>query len=240
MPCPRWIRVRVTAPKIRLRHRIANATRRRPEPSFENFDRIWAGHSMHRVEYDSEPAGQVRLDGIKIEERFHQIGVIADWIDNIDLHPRQSGRAKRVDVDVLRLDDVVAGDFPCRRKNPIGQILGRWSTIRSVEFHAEILVDPTRIMARRQDQPSVRAARPDKVRRRWRRQDRALPDDDFLGTGSGSHTQDNLRRTIVEKPPVAAQHERLTLDPAQCVPDRLDEILEIMPAHEHPGLLPQA
>ena len=119
-------------------------------------------------------------------------------------------------------------------------LFGGRAAVRRVELDAEILVRAAGIVAGRQDDPAIGAPLADQVRGGRRRQKRILPNDHPRRARRRRHPQDHLRRAVVEIAPVAAQNESLALGAADPVPDRLDEIFEVMRAHEGPGLLAQA
>ena len=235
---PGGVGVGMHAAKVWQRGAVDHGSRRCPQPFLQDFHGIGAGHRTHAVHPHPEPGAKHRPDRGKIEQAFHQRRIIGHRVHHIHHHRPQHLPPDPGQIDILRLDHLVFGNHLGAFKHRLGHRLWCRTTVRHVELHPEILIRPTGVVAGRHDDAAVGLVQPDQVRRRRGGQQRPLPHDHPRRAIGGSHPQDHLRRPVIEIAPVAAQHETLACCPNH-IENRLDKVLQIMPPHEHRGLLAQ-
>ncbi len=232
--------VRVMAAEIFQRREIQHRAFRRAKAVFEDFLGIGAGDRAHRVERNPETGSDMGADRVEIEKLFHQLGVVCDRVENLDLHVVHLRGADRVKRNVVGLGNPVAVDQLGAFIDRIGDLFGRWAAIRGIVLDAEILVRPARIMARREDDAAEGLVFADHVGSRRRRQDAALADHHLAEAVGSGHLDRGLDHLAVEITAVAADHQGLALEVADGIEDRLYEILRVTRLGEDRHLLAQA
>jgi hypothetical protein len=221
-------------------HPVAHGARHRPEPALQDLRGVGARHRVHGVEGHAEAAGEHGADGVEVEERLHQRGVVGDRVDHLDRHRPERPLAERVDVHVRRVGHLVLVDLARAVEDRLGDALRRRTAVADVVLDAEVLVRAAGVVAGREHDAAEGAVLADHVRGGGRRQDAALADQHPAEAVGGRHLQRDLDHLAVEVAPVAADDQRLALVPLQAVEDRLDEVLHVVRLLEVRHLLAQA
>ena len=207
---------------------------------FDNLGRIGAGDGVHRVKADAEAAFDHRADRVKVEQSFQQGGVVSDGINDRDLHIAQRGGADGVQVNVLRVSDLIRCDFRGPRKDLVRQPFRRRATVGAIELDTKVFILAAGIVAGGHDKAAIGLVQADQVGCGGRGQQRALPHDHMRRAIGCGHTQDHLRRAVVEITTVAADDKGFTRSPANRVKNGLHEVFQIMRLHKDAGLFAQA
>ena len=173
--CRIWIRVR--PPKIFLGNPVyygANACRK---SFYEDLPGIGTGDSMHGVEaHGEDPGGKERFYFSEIKQLFHQIGVIADRINHINLHCSQMAGVVPVKVNIPGLGNSVPFKFLARFIHCIGKRGRSRAAIGNIELDAEISIRSARVVAGRQHYAASGLIFSYQMGNRWRRQQSVLTD----------------------------------------------------------------
>ena len=208
--------------------------------ALENGVGVGAGDSVHGVEAHAEAGSEQRADGVEVEQRAHQRGVIGDGVDDLDARAFDPHLAERVEIDIRRVDRLVGRNGLGVGENRVGDLLGRRAAVADIVLDAEIALRAAGIVAGGEDDPAVGADRADQRRDRRRRQDAALADDDAAEAVGDGDAHDGLDRLAIVIAPVAAGHQRLAGKAFERIEDRLDEVLDVVRLPEHRRLLAQA
>ena len=142
------------------RHTVFDRARGKTKPVFKNFRAIWASHRVHRIECHRQAR---RADRGKIEQRFHQVGIVGDRVDHADHHAADMCVTHDVQIDIGGIDSQPTVDRQRARVDRLGHAFGRGAAIGDVVFDPEIFVGATGVVAGRQDQPAACAIFADHV-----------------------------------------------------------------------------
>ena len=135
----------------------------------------------------------------------------------------------RAEIDIGRVDDLVAVDHLGARKHRVGDLFGRRPAIADIVLDAEIAVRPARIVAGRQDEPAERLVVADDVAGgRASTGCPPCPTSTLPNPLAAAMRDGLLDGDVVEVAAVAADHQRLALEALEAVEDRLDEVLDIV------------
>jgi hypothetical protein len=89
--------------EILQRHAIAHRAGGKAQPLFQDFHGIGAGHRVHRVKRHGQAIGHGGADRGKVEQGFHQVGIVGHRIDHRNLAIAHGHAAAGVQVDVRRV-----------------------------------------------------------------------------------------------------------------------------------------
>ena len=194
---------------------------------------------MQGVVAHAEARGEQGADRVEVEQRLHQLEILRDGIDDLDLGPLDLDRPQFVDVDVRGVGDFVRRDRLGAGEDRLGDGLRRRSAGADIVLDAEIAVRPAGIVARREDDPAKGGERPDQRRDGGGRKDAALADEDAAEAVRGGDLDHDLDRLAVEEAAVAAEDQGFALKAFERIESRLNEVFEVAGLLEHPDLLAQ-
>ena len=234
------IGVRVVAAEIGQRCSVHHRASGEAQHFFQDAMRIGAGDGTHGIELHGETGGDQRADRVEVEQRLHQRCIVVHGIDHLDARGAGHGFAGLVQINVGRVGDAVMRERLGLRKDGIGELLGRGPAIRGIELDAEIAFGSARIVACRENDAAEGAMLADHMRGGGRGEQPAPPHQNAAEPVGHRHADRRLDHLRIVEAPVAPDHERLPAETLQCIEDRLDEVLGIMPLPEHAHLFSQA
>jgi hypothetical protein len=105
--------------------RVHHRAHRRAEAVLDDALRVGPRHRAHRVEGHAEAAREHRGDGVEVEQRLHQRGVVLDRVDHLDRHLAEPLLAQPVEVQVRRFEDAEGVDLARADVDRVRDPLGR-------------------------------------------------------------------------------------------------------------------
>ena len=129
------------------RRAVSHCAHRKPQPAFEHFGGVRPGHRVHSVERHREPACHCGADRGEIEQRFHQVGVVGDRVDDRNRHGANGASADPVEIDVGRCNGVPNIYHLSSRKYCLGHGFGRGAAVGGVVLDPEVVVGSAGVVA---------------------------------------------------------------------------------------------
>ena len=222
---------------------VAHGAGGRAKLALENGVRVRPRNRVHRVEGEPQSARERRPQRVEVEQLAHQLNVVRDRIDHLDLHFAHAEGAKAADVHIGRVHGQDFGDLQRLRVDRVRDLLGRRPAIGRVELDAEIAVRPARIVARRQDQAAERLVLADHAGRGGRGEDAAGADQRAAETVGRRDADDGLDRLGVVIAAVAANNQRQAAEPFRWpdgVEHGLHEVRQVIALRELGGFLAES
>ena len=186
------------------------------------------------------PARERRAQRVEVEQLAHQLDIIRDRIEHLDLHFANAVAANAAEVHIRRVQGQDPGDLQRLGVDRIGDLLGRRPAIGGVELDAEIAIRPAGIVACRKDQAAERLVLADDAGCGRRGQDAAGANEraaEAVGRRDADHGLDRLGVIVAA---IAANNERQAAE-ALREPDGVEhglhEIRQVMPLRELGDLL---
>ena len=195
------VRIRMVTAEIFQWNGIGHGSLRCAEHFFDDRSRIGTANGMHGIESESEPAGKKGTDGIEIENRLHQFGIIRNGINYLNRHVLHSDRSGFSQIHIRRIGNFELTNLPGSRINGIRDFFRCRSAVADIVFDAEIAGKTAGIMARGKDNTAERPVFPDKAARCRRRQNAVLADHDLAETVGCRHFENDLYGNGIEKRP---------------------------------------
>ena len=209
------------------------------ETVLEDLVRIGTGDRAHRIEAHREAALHRGADRVEIEERFHQIGVVGNRIDDRNRHARHLHVARRIEVDVLCRNGQPAVDFLRAGMDRPGHAFGSRAAVGYVVLDAEVLVRTAGVVARGEHEAAAGLVLADHVAGCRGREDTALADQDLAVAVGRGHADRFLDHRAVVKPPIAADHQHRAGLGRDYIENGLDEVLGVVRLLKYLHLLAQ-
>ena len=237
------VRVGMVAAEVGQRRAVAHRAGGSAELAFENGMRIGPGDGVHGIEGEAEARAEQAAQRVEVEQRAHQLQVVADRVEDFDPHAVDLMAADALEVDVGRVGDQVFADRQAACVDRVGDALRCRPAVGRIELDAEVAIDTAFVVAGRQDQPTEGLVLADDARRGGSGQDAALPHH-HAGEAIGRRDlDDKLRGLEVVVAAIAAHHQRATgkaLRRPYRVEHRLHEVGEIVRLDKLGHLLAQA
>ena len=101
------IGIGMVAAEIRQRRAVHHRALGKPEHAFENGMAIGPVMAPMASNFMREAGFDQCTDGIEVEQRLHQLGIVGDRIDDLDRHVADLAGADPAQVDVRRIGDPV-------------------------------------------------------------------------------------------------------------------------------------
>ena len=166
------------AAEIGQRRSVDDGSGRGPELGLEDRMRVGAGDGVERVEAHAEARGEQGADRVEVEQRLHELEILGDRIDDLDLGSLDPDRSQLVDVHVGSVRDRVGRDRLGVGEDRLGDAFRGGAAGADIVLDAEIAVRPAGIVARRQDDAAIGVKRADQRRDGGGREDAASAHDD--------------------------------------------------------------
>jgi hypothetical protein len=168
------------------------------------------------------------------------LGIVGYGIDDFHVQVFDALVAGRVDREVGRVADAVAGNHRAAFVDGFRQLLRCGAAVAGVVFDAEVAVRAAGVMTGRENDAAEGAVLADHATGRGRGQDAALPQQHTREAVGGRHFQDDLDRAAIMETAVAAKHQCFPCGVAERVEHALDEVFEITMLLEDRDLLAQS
>ena len=234
------IGVGVVAAEIGQRRAVAHGAGGRAKLTLENRVRIRPGDGVHGVEGEPQAPRERRPQRVEVEQLAHQLDVIRDRIDHLDLHFADAEGARAANVYIGRVHGQDFRDPQRLGVDRVRDLLGRRPAIGRVELDAEIAIRPAGIVARRKDQAAESLVLADNAGCGGRGENAAGAHERAAETVGRRDADHRLDRLGVVVAPVAANHERQAAEPFRWpdgVEHGLHEVRQVIALRKLGGLL---